>query len=134
MSELRRSHGARIQRLSDLTPLVDVALVLVVFFLLNYQAADDAAIPVELPAALSAEPIHAPRLQFAVLEDGTVLLDERPVALEAIAGVVGDATTAAIRADRRVAYGRVIAVQDALRSAGVERIYSATREPGVEEW
>ncbi len=134
MSALRRSHGARIQRLSDLTPLVDVALVLVVFFLLNYQAVDDAAIPVELPAALSAEPVRAPGLQFAVLEDGTVLLGERPIALAAIGDAVGDATTAAIRADRRVDYGRVVAVQDALRSAGVERIYSATREPGVEQW
>ncbi len=134
MSQLVRSHGNRILRLSDLTPLVDVALVLVVFFLLNAQVAEADAIPVSLPSAESAERLETPSLVLTILEDGTLLHGDQQIDAENLAALAADHHEAAIRADTDCRYGRVVEIEDILRSLGIDRIHSLTRQPEIIEW
>ena len=134
MSQLVRNHGNRILRLSDLTPLVDVALVLVVFFLLNAQVAEADAIPVSLPSAESAERLDLPPLVLTILEDGTLLFGDEVIEPDALQEIASGHVEAVIRADAGSLYGRVVDIEDALRTAGVETVYSLTRPPEVVEW
>lgn len=134
MSRLVRSHGNRILRLSDLTPLVDVALVLVVFFLLNAQVAEADAIPVSLPSAESGQRLDLPALVLTLLEDGSLLLGDEQIAVGDLAEIAGEHAEAVIRADTGCRYGRVVEIEDVLRGLGINRIYSLTRQPEVVEW
>ncbi|MHC5067498.1 MAG: ExbD/TolR family protein [Planctomycetota bacterium] len=138
MSGLRRvRRGPR--AFTDLAPLVDVTLMLVVFFLLTSQAVDVTAIDVDLPqaetgAALAAN--EAGRERLEILADGTLLLGATVIELEALATAVASSEQMIIAADAACRHGRVVAVVDALRAAGVAQIYYATAdvEVGVADW
>ena len=135
MSHLVRRHGRRTLNLADLTPLVDVALVLVVFLLLTAQVAEADAMPVDLPLAESADARSREGVEITVLADGAVVVDGATVNLDRLGALVADAGMAIVRADRGCRHGRVVAVIDAIRRAGVTRVYYATeREQGIEDW
>jgi biopolymer transport protein ExbD/biopolymer transport protein TolR len=115
----------------NVTPLVDVMLVLVVILILAAPVLA-AALRVQLPQAQGTTPVAAPTPQQALaLEvdaqgrlsiDGEVLeeaaLRER---LAALAGAHADAELQ-LRADAAVPYGRVVAVMGWAHAAGLTRI------------
>jgi biopolymer transport protein ExbD len=135
IARLRRRHG-RDRQLLDLTPMVDVALMLVGFLLLSADVVADSAVPVDLPAAATAEdlPTEARRM-VVITAGGRILLDDLEVAAEELGALVDAAAVVVVQADREVAHGQVVRVVDALRQAGVAGIYYATEDPAraVEE-
>jgi biopolymer transport protein TolR len=123
-----RSTGAGGQRpLSDInvTPLVDVMLVLVVVFLLTAPLLAT-SIRLDLPQA-PAQPAAGgkPGLQLVVDAKGQAFLDDKPLDDAALAArlsaVAADApdTEIQLRADTTVPYGRVIALLGLAQQAGL---------------
>jgi biopolymer transport protein ExbD len=117
----------------NVTPLVDVMLVLLVIFmavapLLRLE------LPVDLPRAETGREADRDvrRATVTVAADGSLRLDgapiaaaELPAALVAALGATGERSIV-LEADRAAAYGAVVTVVDAARAAGVERIGVAT--------
>ncbi len=132
MSRLRRRHR-RERGALDFTSLVDVALVLVVFFLLSAQAGGLRSLPVVLPQAGSATTERVASLELLIDRGGALTAQGRRLELAELAGVIGHAGRIVIAADAEARHGRVVEVVDALRRAGAREIYFATA-PAVQDW
>ena len=112
----------------NVTPLVDVMLVLVVIFILPAPLLSS-SVRLDLPRASGATPGAVP-LSVTVVVDaaGQAFLDEQPLSQPALAerlariGAVRPDTEVQLRADAAVPYGRVVEVMGAAHLAGLQRI------------
>lgn len=126
-----RSTGAGGQRpLSDInvTPLVDVMLVLLVIFIITAPLMAS-SIRLDLPKSDAGRPNDAPKFVSLVVDaEGKVYLDDRPVDADALASGLARAAAASpdtevqLRADERVPYGRVVELMGVVNKAGLSRI------------
>jgi biopolymer transport protein TolR len=130
-------HDDELQSDINVTPLVDVVLVLLVTLLLVAPMLDE-EVPVELPVAAHAdarESASTPTLTIA--GDGAVSFEGAPLPstdLSArLATIYAERSdkTVMLAADRSLAYARVVEVMDACRAAGVERIGIVTAPEAV---
>ncbi|MBS0506019.1 MAG: biopolymer transporter ExbD [Proteobacteria bacterium] len=125
---LERSKGSEPMSDINVTPLVDVMLVLVVIFILTAPLLAS-SIRLQLPRAEAAQagtPAHA--VSLVVDAAGQAYVDDAPVdatglaqRLRRIAGQHPDAEVQ-LRADAALPYGRVVEVMDAAQAAGLTRI------------
>ena len=126
----RLERTAAPQPMSDIniTPLVDVMLVLVVIFLLTAPLLAS-AIRLDLPRAGGAAPGAAPASVTVVLDaSGQVFVSDQPLDDAALAqrfaalAAHSRTTEVQLRADAAVPYGRVVQVLGAAQQAGLSRI------------
>ncbi len=110
----------------NVTPFVDVVLVLLIIFMVTAPAMFAQSIPLELPAAATGEAAPGTDFGIVVLADGAILLDGDRVDEEFLrrrlqeAGAEGE-VRALISADRTTEHGAVVGVLDLLRQEGVEK-------------
>jgi len=118
------------QPMSDInmTPLVDVMLVLVVIFILTAPLLAS-SIRLDLPRSEGATPGSAPQAVTLVVDaKGQAYLDDQPLSQPALAerlrriGAEQPDTEVQLRADAAVPYGRVVEVMGAAHLAGLQRI------------
>ena len=109
----------------NVTPFVDIALVLLVIFMVTASTIAKGSFEVDLPKAASAGAAVPDTLNFVVDAEGKVYLDGQALADGDVTEAVrrraaGDPKAqAVIAADRAVDYGIVIAVIDRVKAAGV---------------
>jgi biopolymer transport protein ExbD len=119
----------------NVTPLVDVVLVLLVILMVTASYVVSRSIPVELPKGASAESVPT-TLSISIDKEGAVFLDAQPVAEPALRARIRDAarvdpeTRAVIAADGRTTHARVVRVIDLLRQENVTR-FAINVEPEV---
>lgn len=129
---LRRRHGGSRTAL-DFTALVDIALVLVVYFVLASQAAQSRDLPVSLPQAGTGATPAVGTLDLVIEAGGEMTYKGKPLEVADLAALAKGQPKVTLLADKMAKHGRVIEVVDALRKVGVLEIYYATAA-GVEEW
>ena len=129
---LRRRHRTSRTAL-DFTALVDIALVLVVYFVLASQAAQSRDLPVSLPQAGTGTKPAPATLDLVIDAGGGMTYKGKIIEMTKLGSVVAGKPVVTLLADKMARHGRVIEVVDALRKLGVEQIYYATAA-GVEEW
>ena len=112
----------------NVTPLVDVTLVLLIIFMVTAKIIVSQGMPMDLPKAASGESVQTV-FSVELSADGRTRVDSEGVADdEAIAALAKTAHTrnkdlrAVIRADKKVEHGRVIHVLDLLKRAGIAKI------------
>lgn len=116
----------------NVTPLVDVMLVLLVVFMVTAPMLV-AGIPVALPQGGDERPdLAAETIQLSIDRNGIVYLDDRPVHPRLLAerlSALRETRSPAVqvRADESVRYGRVVEVLDAVRRAGIVDVGLVTR-------
>ena len=125
---LERSSGPQPMSEINMTPLVDVMLVLVVIFILTAPLLAS-AIRLDLPKAdgtAGGTPLRA--VTVALTPDGRLFLDDQPTPpadlarrLKAVAAQSPE-TEVQLRADATVPYGAVVEVMGAAHAAGLQRI------------
>jgi biopolymer transport protein ExbD len=109
----------------NVTPLVDIMLVLLIIFMLTAHVIARQAIEIELPRASQSTALPPTTLAITLRADGAIFLDDKPVTPAALreaikASVARDPRTQAIVAgDKRVSHGRVVWVLDTVKSLGV---------------
>jgi biopolymer transport protein ExbD len=109
----------------NVTPLVDIMLVLLIIFMLTAHLIAKQAIEVELPRAANSTTLKPTTLAITLAKDGALYLDDKPTTAEALkaavaAAVAKDAKTqAVISGDKNVSHGRVVWVLDLVKSLGV---------------
>ena len=121
----------------NVTPLVDVMLVLVVIFIITAPLLAS-TIRLDLPKADAAKAQEVPEAVTLVVDKtGQAFLNDQPLSPEALARALVDAaarnpdTEVQLRADEAVPYGRVVAVMDAAQKAGLSRIGFVAEAPVV---
>ncbi len=109
----------------NVTPLVDIMLVLLIIFMLTANLIAKQAIEVELPKAAQGSTPTPTTLAVTLTKDGQMYLNGQPVTPEQLrtsvkAALVKDPKTQAIIAgDKDVSHGRVVWVLDVIKSLGV---------------
>jgi biopolymer transport protein ExbD len=111
----------------NVTPLVDVVLVLLLVFMVTAPMMSR-GIDVSLPVANQPHNDPEERVSVSLNEQGRVYVMDRPIAMplleDTIKGMMQgrERKVAYLRADERLRYGKVIEVVDVLKRAGVEQI------------
>lgn len=111
----------------NVTPLVDVVLVLLIIFMITAPVIYQATIKVELPKAKSGEKTEQVTLRFAIQKDGTLALGNQAVPRTAIPEIVKKAlekdpnANAVVAADEGLTHGSVIQFIDLLKTNGITR-------------
>ena len=125
---LERSRGAEPMSDINVTPLVDVMLVLVVIFIITAPLLSS-SIRLDLPKADAASASAAPKFVTLVVDrQGQAFLNDKVIALPALAQRLSEAaaqdpdTEVQLRADAAVPYGRVVEVMGLAQKAGLNRI------------
>ena len=117
----------------NITSLIDVMFLLLVFFMVSTTFAEQPGIKLELPAASTAEPSKLQPLVLTIDKKGKMFLNDSPVGeAELRSGLKAAAkpgTTLVLKADKGVPYGYVIRAMDISRQSGVRRIVSLTETP-----
>ena len=135
MGEFESSPASAPMSEINVTPLVDVMLVLLVIFLITAPLMGS-ALRLDLPATeavASSAPINS--LGLSIDPQGLIFIDDKPVALEALPAVLAmQASTDAsvevqLRADQSVPYGRVAEVMGLLQKAGLTKVALAVQAP-----
>ncbi|MGH7964875.1 MAG: protein TolR [Candidatus Binatia bacterium] len=122
----------------NVTPLVDVMLVLLVIFMVTAPILQQ-GVNVDLPE-VTAGPLTGKDEQLVVIvtRDGKVQLNDSPLKLadlsQKLAAIARTRPTSAVylRADKSVPYGKVVEVMAAVRSAGIGKLGMVT-EPLEEQ-
>jgi len=135
MSLPSRSPDRRVLSEINVTPMVDVMLVLLVIFMVTapmLQRGTD----VQLPQAQHSEVKDQERLTLTLARDGRIYLNGEEVPRAAlrdrlIAATRGRERTVQFRGDARVPYGLVIEVMATLRDAGTENVGMITERPSA---
>ena len=133
-----RAIGAGGQRpLSDInvTPLVDVMLVLLVIFIITAPLMAS-SIKLELPRSAAGQPGDTPKfVSLSLNAAGGIFLNDQPVTAEELAARLRKAaadspeTEIQLRADQAVPYGRVVELMGIANQAGLSRIGFVTEPP-----
>ena len=125
---LERTPGAQPMSDINVTPLVDVMLVLVVIFIITAPLLAS-AIRLDLPKTDAAKAIDTSRFVALVVDkSGQAFLNDTPVSLEDLARQLTQAasrnldTEVQLRADEAVPYGKVVEVMGVAHKAGLSRI------------
>ena len=112
----------------NVTPLVDITLVLLIIFMVTAKMIVSQSVPLDLPKAATGSEVQVV-FSLVLAADGRTQVDSRLVANDdAILPLAKDARAknpelrAVIKADSVVPHGRVIHVLDLLKQAGVAKI------------
>lgn len=128
----------------NVTPLVDIMLVLLIIFMLTSEAVSKKVvkptIDVDLPTAASGEDKPGEPLSIVVNKEGALFLNGKEIAEAKLREVVKQRvqakgkgkTEAVLSADRRLSHGRIVGIIDALRVLGVENVAINTKAQEIE--
>lgn len=119
-------------------PMIDVIFFLLVFFMYSsLQMTQQQILPVQLPQAATARAELQKPLAVTVLADGKIGFDGALVEFgefdKALKSRLAKDQAAAVvlRADSKVEHGRVIAVLDVVKAAGVQKLSIAAKGKGA---
>lgn len=133
-----RDHRSDDEPEISLVPLIDVILVMIIFFVVTATFDARSVIQLELPRATGEQTEATQQLVVLVNADGRYFVDDREVLgidvdslKSTIAEVAGQdrERPVMLRADARTPYQAVVTVYDALGQLGFRRIMSATASP-----
>lgn len=110
----------------NVTPLVDVVLVLLIILMVTSSYAVSKSLPLQLPKASSGESSDRAPLAISVDRAGTLFLDGKPIDKLQLRAYVrqhaAKETRAVIAADGAVPHRSVVGVIDLLRTEGVTQL------------
>lgn len=129
----------------NVVPLVDIMMVLLVIFMVTTEFVQNQLknrvppnVPVELPKASTAEDTNPSLLSLVVNVQGELFLNGKEATLNDVKDYVlklqnqGKKLEALVAADKRLTYGDVVGVIDALRRLGVPDVAINTKKQEIE--
>ena len=119
----------------NVTPIIDVALVLVIILIVTAPLLSTADLPVSLPEARTRQAEDQRNVSVTLGRDGTLAVDDRIVSRGQLVPALaqrleeqGEDVLVVVRADSNAPYADVRALLDDARSAGAHRMAIATRQ------
>lgn len=122
----------------NITPLTDIFLVLLIIFMVtsSVMATDGAraGVRVNLPKGATKEiASNTKDVTVAITTDGNMVVDGKPVSADTLRKMFDEAkardpeTQVVVQADEATHHGRVVAVMELAKAAGLRRLAIATR-------
>ncbi|MEI7905100.1 MAG: biopolymer transporter ExbD [Candidatus Firestonebacteria bacterium] len=112
----------------NITPLTDVALVLLVIFMVTTPLILQGGINVKLPAAITVDTSPARNITVSITKDGRIFINDRETDLNSLPTLLESRLktekekTVIINADKKVYHGVVVSVMDAAKKAGALKL------------
>jgi biopolymer transport protein TolR len=115
----------------NITPLVDVVLVLLVIFMLTAPVLQS-GIEVSVPKTKTVKEITEQRMVVTINRDQEVFLGDKPVNLADLPSRLATGTDTShkviyVEADERVPFGAFASVMDAVKQAGITNVSIVTQ-------
>lgn len=122
----------------NLTPLIDIIFLLLIFFMLTSHFVRDEVLNIDLPEADSGEALDQPeQIEIIVTEAGEYSINSQIITLDVLENRLRDEIktqkekVVRIRADKNVDLGIAIGAFDAARKAGASGVDIVTIEQAV---
>ncbi len=116
----------------NLTPMVDMLFLILLFFLVTSSFSEQPNIKLELPSTKYAATSKLEERVLILSEDGAMFFENNPVEMKDLVSVLKNAfskqdeKTLTMRADKHVPYGVIVEVMDAAKGAGLKKILAPT--------
>jgi biopolymer transport protein ExbD len=121
----------------NVTPIIDVALVLVIVLLITAPMIAVSDMQIQLPAAKTRSVESDARVNITLGLDGAIAVDDKDVSRSQMFAILADRIDTegtrllvVVRADEGVSYQSVEELLKDARGAGARRLAIATRQPG----
>lgn len=125
----------RIDIIVDVTPLIDVVFLLLIFFMITTTFINSPGIEVELPkAAYSDSQAQPSDITVAINGDGELVYQHKRVSLEELSALLESKVvenphaTVIVQADEKVFHGLVVRVMDIAKAVGFSKLAIATQQ------
>jgi len=114
----------------DMTPLVNVFFLLLIFFLFTSSFIFQPGIRVNLPKAVTSEVIQQENTVIIITKDDLIYLDDREITKDELASklrlIAKESSGLLVKADSRASHGKIVEIWDMCRSHGVSQVNIAT--------
>ena len=120
----------------DLTPMLDIVFIMLIFFIVTSSFIKEAGITVQTPSADTAENQPRGNILIAVDANGEIWIDRQQVDIRSVRAAVERMrvgqpdSSVVVQADRDARSGLVIRIMDQVRLAGVEDVALAATASG----
>ncbi|MGP8308121.1 ExbD/TolR family protein [Vibrio sp. YIC-376] len=112
----------------DMTPMLDIVFIMLIFFIVTTSFVKEAGIEVNRPTASSAQTVKKGNIMVAIGAAGDVWVDKRRIEVDAVRANIerlraeSPDGAVVIQADTEANAGVVVKVMDQIKMAGVESI------------
>lgn len=116
----------------NLTPMVDMLFLILLFFLVTSSFSEQPNIKLELPSTKYAATSKLEERVLTISQDGELFFENKPVVMKDLVSVLKNAfskqddKTLTMRADKHVSYGLIVEVMDAAKGSGLKKIIAPT--------
>jgi len=123
----------------DMTPMVDVVFLLLIFFMISTTFVENPGISIDLPDSASEVSQSEPRETKLFVDQAGVLyldqtrvtLDELPEKLGTILSGQSEAGSFVLMADQQVRHGLVVTIMDIAQQAGFRQLAIGTEKKSI---
>ena len=115
----------------NISPLIDVVFILLIFFIVTTVFVDETGVEVEKPRAASQQELDKNSILIGITAEGGVYYGGREIGVGGVRAVVGrlikgEDLPVVIQADRRAATQKTVEVLDEAKLAGAVRVFVST--------
>lgn len=134
----RRFKAAEEESEINLTPMLDMTFIMLIFFVVTSSFVKESGIEVSKPGAVTAEKQERANIFIAINEEGQIWIDKRVIDPRAVRANIerlhaeNPQGSVVIQADKNSKNGVLVQVMDAARLAGVSNV-SLAATPTAEE-
>lgn len=125
----------RTSQIPNLTPLIDIVFLLLVFFMLTSHFVQEQALNIDLPVADSGEAVTEDnQLEVVIKQEGVLLINDHIVDADNLQAVLEEQLAGRedklvrVRGDRGAPLGEAVSVLDAARKAGADGVDIVTEQ------
>jgi biopolymer transport protein ExbD len=120
----------------DMTPLIDVILQLIIFFMITTTFRAAPGISLDLPGSRTAQSVSSTALSVVVMSENEIYVDKTRTSLEGlpdtlkqrVAGSDSGSLRAVLEGRASASYQLIVSVLDAFRMNGIENVGLITRK------
>ena len=130
--QLRRKK--RIESPPDMTPMIDVVFLLLIFFMISTTFINNPGIKITLPEAEADEiKTEKTKIKLTISDKGDIYIDDEKVGMDVLDNIFTSAAKKAkesiviISADENASHGTVVEVMDRAKNSGITRLAIETQ-------
>lgn len=120
----------------DMTPLIDVILQLIIFFMITTTFRAAPGIALDLPGSRTAQTISSSALHVVVMSENEIYVEKERTTLDGLAGTLkqrvsgsdSEQVRAVLEGRAGASYQLIVSVLDAFRTNGIENVGLITRK------
>ncbi|MBE0500894.1 MAG: biopolymer transporter ExbD [Desulfuromonadales bacterium] len=120
----------------DLTPMIDVVFLLLIFFMISTTFVETSGLSIKLPEASTTLADQEPKeIKVYLSKEGVITVDKQEMSVEALKahlksfGKKGGEMTFLLYADKEALHGRVVELMDSAKQAEFGKLAIATEQP-----